>query len=488
MQISSNATDITKYVDWKSLDIENNLTSQIDLCSFKYKKYGTRAYTPVLGHVVIITDDAGVRIFAGKITKMTKKVEGYEVLNYEIDCMDYTIDLNAELVPASYSDESVEDIINAIITDYTTGFTTVNVNCTELVNFISFNYETISKCIQRLAEMFGYEWYIDYAQDIHFFARGDEAAPFDLADTTGNYTYRSLTLKENYESIKNAVIVRGSSYTGESIVTRQTKITEGEETCDTVERFGEEPRVYINGTEQTVGLDHIDDPNSYDCLWNYGQKLVRWRADNLPSLFDKIEIKGRPEIPIILEVADAASIATYGRREFEIMDKTIKTKESANDRAAAELQAYKDKLEEGSFTTYRGGLRAGQQITVGSVVRGINTDFIIKSVITRLRSPHSFVYSVSLVTQRTLGIIEFLQNQIKKGERTVGQPTDEVVARFVDFFETITLVEATTQKLGMHSGIDFLWGTYTPTNFITLAADPLDRKRAARYDASCTWE
>ena len=229
MQINANATDITKAVEWESLQIENNLTSQVDTCSLKYRKYGTRAYTPVLGHVLQILDDGGTELFEGKITRITKIVEGREILVYEIDCMDYTIDLDGQLVAETYENQSVEDIIADIIADNTSGFTTNNVSCTTLVDYIAFNYEEVSKAIQRLAELVGYEWYVDYNLDIHFFERGTETAPFNLDDTGGNYNYRSLIVEEDYESIKNAVIVRGSSYAGSSIVTRQTKITEGDD-------------------------------------------------------------------------------------------------------------------------------------------------------------------------------------------------------------------------------------------------------------------
>jgi len=487
MQIIANGTNITKAVDYQSFLIENNLTSQIDLCSFKYKKYGTRAYTPVLTHVVRVTDDGGNVLFEGRITRITKKVEGSNILVYEIECMDYTIDLDRQLVAESYSDMTVEDIITDIITDNTTGFTTNNVNCSLPVDFISFNYEEVSKCIQRLAELVNYEWYVDHNRDIHFFARGDEVAPFNLDDTGANYIYRSLELEENYDSIKNAIVVRGATYTGTSIVTRYTRITEGEETADTHEKFAELPQVRVNGVEQTVGLDHVNDPELFDCLWNYGQKLIRWREDNKPGLLDDIEIKGKPEIPIILSLEDSDSIAKYGRREFLITDRTINSKEAANDRAQAELQAYKDELEEGSFETYQGGLRAGQQINVSSATRGENTDFIIKQVRTRMRTQGKFIHFVKLVTQRTLGIIEFLQNQLREGRRTIEQPSDELIARLVDKTETVTLEEHSKKVKGMHTGIHWVWGPYVPAGWMTYTATITDTKRAARFDASCTW-
>ena len=479
--ITANATNITEEVEWESVRIENNLTSLVDTFTFRYKKYGTRTYVPVLGHVVSVVDGA-TTIFGGKIVNIQHTVIGKEVLVYDIECQDYTVDLDSKLVAEVYENETVNAIIADINTKYLTGFTINNVSCTTLIKSIAFNYEPVSKCLQRLAELVGYEWYVDYAKDIHFFARGTESAPFNLNDTGNMYNYRSLIINEDYRNIKNAVYLRGASYAGSSIVERVVKIVEPDPMVDTIEKYAQLPEVYLDGVQLNVGLDNLDDPDAYDCLWNYGGKYIRFKTEDQPTLLQEVKFRGYPEIPIIISIQDTASIATYGRREFKIIDKTIKTKEGANQRMQSELAAYKDSIFEGHFTTYQTGLKAGQQINISSAIRGLTaTDYIIKRMVIKMRNEGKFVYDIDIITDRTLGIIEFLQRQIMREELIIDQPTDELVAKIADFAETITL-EYDPHKTKTVPSIKWVYGHHIPTGFITI-----DPKRAGRYDASCTY-
>ena len=483
--INANSNDITKEVEWESFEIENNLTSQVDTCSFSYRKYGSRSYTPTLGHVVQILQNA-TEIFEGKIVKINSEVEGKDVLTYAIECQDYTVDLDAQLVSNTYETQSVEDIITDIIADYTAGFTTTNVSCTTEVKYIAFPYVQVSKCLQQLAELVGYEWYVDYDKDIHFFAKGDELSPFNLTDTNNTYIYRSLKLTEDYRNIRNKIFIRGSTYIGSSIVERIVKIVEPDVVVDTIEKYAEEPSVWLDGVAQNVGLDNIDDPNSYDCLWNYGEKHIRFREDNKPTLLQEVQFRGYPEIPIVLWVSDSSSIATYGEREFRITDKSIKTKEGANQRAQAELTAYAEKVEDGFFTTYQSGLISGQQININSTIRGVSENYIIKKVRTSLRAPDRFTYDVSLITERVMGIIDYLQRQLMKEDIIIEQPTDELVAIVKDITETITMEDTTHKQSPPYRTPLWVWGPYVPTAYVGTVTGS-DRLRAARYDASCTF-
>jgi hypothetical protein len=89
---------------------------------------------------------------------------------------------------------------------YSVGATTVNVTldnwqllkadvftrgnastASQVVNYIAFNYEYPSKCLQRLAELFAWNWYVDENKDINFFAKFDKAAAYSLTDTGAKY-------------------------------------------------------------------------------------------------------------------------------------------------------------------------------------------------------------------------------------------------------------------------------------------------------------
>ena len=84
--------------------------------------------------------------------------------------------------------------------------------------------------------------------------------------------------------------------------------------------------------------------------------------------------------------------------------------------AVTQIEAYKQGIVEGSFQTYRDGLRPGQLLRVNVASRGIDQTFLVQSVTIEMRGPEQPVYSVDLATTRTVGIIEFLQQQLRARE------------------------------------------------------------------------
>ena len=62
-------------------------------------------------------------------------------------------------------------------------------NASQIVNYLSFNYEYPSNCLTQVAELFAWNWYIDQDRDIHLFAQNGELSPFNLTDTNGKYVF-----------------------------------------------------------------------------------------------------------------------------------------------------------------------------------------------------------------------------------------------------------------------------------------------------------
>ena len=117
--------DITKLVEKGSFLKEENLTSQVDTCKFRIKKYGTRSYMPAVGEEIEILDGAS-KIFGGNIVKVSKKKVGNNIAVYDVNVKDFTHLLDRKLVTTDYTDKSPEYIINDILTNYTDGTFTVS--------------------------------------------------------------------------------------------------------------------------------------------------------------------------------------------------------------------------------------------------------------------------------------------------------------------------------------------------------------------------
>lgn len=411
--------DITALIEKNSFMKQDNLTSVVDICAFTIKKYGSRSYAPAVGEEVEVWDGA-TKIFGGHIVKVKKQSEGSRIIFYDCNLKDYTHLMDRYLVKKAYTNQSPEAIIADIITTYLpAGFTDNNVVTTGItVEYIMFDYQQPSKAIQELAELIGYDWYVDYDKDIHFFDKTiGETAPWDITDDNGKCVNKSLKIFEDVRQVRNTIYVRGGEYVGAS---REDKVGAGDGTTKIFKlpyRYDTSPTVTVGGVNKTVGVDYIDSEDSYDCLWNYQEKVLKFKT--APASGD-VKVTGSPMIAVLIKAQDNPSVNAYGTYEYRIVDKKIKTKEAARRRAQAEMIDYASGMKEAEFLTYSSGLRSGMLININSAILNENRDYIINKVTIKMYDYQTFQYSVSLVTARTVGIIAFLQKQIAEIDRRIG--------------------------------------------------------------------
>ncbi len=477
--VKINSTDKTSLIDWRSLRIEDNINSRANICTFMIRKHGGQSYSPSIMDDVVI-EKGGSKIFAGKIIQINSEVKGKIEYLY-IKCKDYTLELDKIIVTERYTNQTVEQIINDIVSNYLSGITTNNVNCSINVETIAFNGIPVSQCLQILAEQTGYSWYIDYDKDIHFFAKNSEKAAFNLSDNSNNFVWDSLKINQDISQLRNVVIIRGGEKKAGNTRTKTHSGDGSETTFDTEYKFAEKPTVKVNGVVKNVGVEFIDDDANYDCLWNYEQKYVRFVT--APASGDSIEIIGYPLIPIIVQVEDIVSIGKYGRFEFKKVDKSIKSTNEAKQYAEAQLSAYANSVREGEFITYTSGLKSGQTININLTNRGINEDFLIQRVSFRARGYNDGEWKVELATLRTIGIIQFLQSLLWADAKKIEVNENEVLEKYYMDNQTVQVTEEISlkdkkqvdetvqvtediQKDPFGAGVapDFVWASYTPTS------------------------
>ncbi|MFA6006925.1 MAG: hypothetical protein WC764_04360 [Candidatus Paceibacterota bacterium] len=311
------------------------------------------------------------------------------------------------------------------------------------IGSVKFNYESVSSAIKQVAEMVGCDWYIDPVRVLHFFAPLTEPAPFGLTDTSANFAWDSLDVSQDSATVKNQIYVRGGEYQGAS--------TDFDTDADGVSLNYRSPyriknlTVTVAAVSKTVGVDNLADPASYDCLYNFMEKTLKFKTATKPTAGQLIKMTGNPMIPVIIKKGDASSIATHGIYEFLILDKTILTQQGARDRASAELTAYRDTLIEGSFTTDTTGLRAGQTISIAIAARGISDTYIVQSVYFRTKSPTGFIYDIKIVSTRSFGVIEYLLGLLRDSKKQITMNDDEVIDEVQDIDETATVADVWTQ-------------------------------------------
>ncbi len=412
---------------------QSNVNQQRDVLSFEVKKSPTDTWYPEIGSDIYVEYDSAP-IFGGTITRVAKSVESASLVIYQVEAQDRAFELDRKLVTERYTNEYVSTIIGDLVANYAPTFTTVGVIGDIVITSISFNGIKVSECLEKLAQIVGYAWYVDSDQDIHFFPKNEEPAPFDLTDTSENYVWESLVVADDLSQVRNSILVKGGDIEGNEVTEEFTATGTADErtTYRLAHKFARLPTVLVNSVSQTVGVEFLNADADFDCMWDFQQKYVRFTAGNVPAATDVVEVTGTPLYRLVARLNNPASIAEHGIYEFKIEDSNIRSQDEIRSRAEAEIEAYKNGVTEAQFETYTAGLRSGQVINVNSTLRGVNEDFLIQSVDFQMRSGMGDgVWSVKLATMRTVGIIEFLQRMLRNNGASEGE--NELLLTFLQY-------------------------------------------------------
>lgn len=435
--IKINNVDKTSDILYNTFRISDYINQQVDTCSFNCK-----SFKPLLNQEIQVKYGDDI-IYGGVIVKVETEVKKGENI-YRITGKDYSQYLNRRLVSERYINKTVTEIIDDLLTEYATDFTMNNVQGDSVVTQITFNRINLSQCIQALAELFNYSWYVDGEKDIHFFAESEELAPFNLTELAGNHIWESLKIVQDFSQIRNQIYIIGGDSESEPRI--EEYVADGEQRqFPLAYKYSRITKVRIVGdADLTVGIDGQDDEAAFQVFWsgNKQSQYIRFKDSNYPDVDDVVEVTGVPLFPVLVKVPDISSISEYGLYEFKIKDIQITSRADAIERGMVELQAYADSIEEGSFTTDKYGLKSGQTININ--IGDTNEDFIIQSVSMSMTSPFTGQWNVKLATVRTLGIIRFLQKFLKiEDEITEGEVLLELL-QFEDESASTDSVAITT--------------------------------------------
>ncbi len=428
----------TTAIEYTSVRPTRALTSQVDVFNFQVAVDEVGDWRPTSQDDVKVFEDSTV-IFAGTLIEINEDMRGGNVQIIRCLAKDYSYDLDRELVANVYEDTTAQAVIEDIITTYTSGFTFNNVVAAGKVDYMAFNYEYPSKCFQQIAELIGHDWFVDENKDVHFFPKESIPAPFNLDDTSGNYYFDTLKVRHDVKNLRNTIIVRGGTYLGNTLT--EEIVADGDQVTFLWAYKYSNAVWKKNAAALNVGIDFIDDPTSFDALYNFNEKALKFPEASKPVADDLITVTGDPHIPVIVKVKDPAAIAEHGVFEYKVIDKSINSKEGARSRAQAELRGWAAEIHEGSFETKEAGLDTGMKITVASTIRGINQDYIISRISSRLVNGNEWRHKITLVTTQTFGMMEFLQGLLIAADKVIKIDENEVVDLVESYFETITVNE-----------------------------------------------
>ena len=419
----------------------------------------------------IVFKDGSRFLFAGFITRVSPiEIGKGDLFTYRVEATDYTYILINKNAQKTYENQTLKQIVEDLLSTYVAagyGFTSTNVATGPTIEKITFNHIPLRKCFENLAKVSGYEWYVDYEKDVYFKAKEVSSAQESLteeADPADN-NHIGVSIETDVTQVRNSIVVRGGKEETTSNF-QQVFVADGE-AREWLLR--EKPTTMVDievdtgggYSSQNFGEDPNDEETGNAYMWNGTEKYIRVvTAGGTPSSGDLIRVTYKYEVPVIVKLKSALSIAAMaaleggdGLHERTITNSSIKSKDLARQVALKELVEYANPLVNGQFITRTGLLNSGtffkpgQELTVNLPAWGVSTDtkYLIQEVITTLVEDGSTIeynYSVRF-GGRLLNAKSFLEQLAGKEEVVLAT---EEIDRIEAIQEDVTIAETITQN------------------------------------------
>ena len=397
----------------------------------------TGSLSLVDGEPIEIYDDSSSLIFSGYLLFPKKFVPiGNDAIFYDLECVDQHQIADRFLVAKTYLNTSAQDIANDLYYTYLEpeGITIGEIDgvslfpanglfpaddlfpfsSTVILEQATFpRVGTVADAMNELAEITGYQWYIDYDKKFYFAPRTFFQAAYDITDSTAVV---NINVRQDKSQYRNRQYIRGGlSQTDVISLEKPTPNPDGVSRTFIL-RFpvAEKPNIFINSVqinETDIGINGIDTGKKYYYLYN-SNTIIQDSAETVLTSSDMIQVtyKGLVALAIVAEnpaaIAERASIEG-GTGVYERIDvnEAISSRQEALDVANGKLTKYTKILRELTYETYTAGLAAGQLQNVNLTKYGISSnDFLIDKVqISELDGAGKLIYSVHAIDGETFG-------------------------------------------------------------------------------------
>jgi hypothetical protein len=405
--------DISDYVEKYSCMITDVLTTEVDTCTFTLTDDDGN-HKPQVGQEFTIfykptSTSLPVIRFSGRITQYDQSRYSVGKYKYNESVSDFTQDLNKNLINKSYTGQTMGYIIRDIIQNYAPSLGTFNIPTGPVIDFIQYSYVFPYAALTELAQLAGYDWYVDYEKQVQFILPSEIFTPYNLTETgdVDNEEYSDLSISIDKSSLINTQKVRGGyelsdDYTQIWIV--QAGQTELPIAYHPYSAASGAIELYINtgagyGAKITPGIDNIDTTSDY--VVNFSEKVLKDQNNNWVAGY-AVKLIYKYQIPILSQASDDDSIELMKNYEggdgiYEgelIVDETILTRTAARTKAQAVINLHSTPILNGSFNTTKYGYRSGQTITLNLPSRALTGTYLIHSVTAQPIGSGEFSYNV----------------------------------------------------------------------------------------------
>lgn len=459
VKVKIDAVDLSSYMVEDSLHIESVITRRIDTCSLSVDDISGSVDIDEEDEIIISNTGETIRYFAGYIKELKIDVIGI-MKRFVCKAQDYTVLLDRAIANKIYEDKTDAYIINDLCTSYLNEVDgSTYVTAVKTYDRIVFNRVTLKEAINTLAANAGFDWYLDYNKKLHFFAKETNLAPFGISEDPDNsltYPCSGLTYKRDTPNIVNRVLVIGGSYYSDDanfefpgngqitgvLLPYSLHKPVGESSILVYHNTGnDEDPIW---TADTVGIDHIDTlgVGGVTVLYNYMEKLLKFESAP-PNLNRAVKVTGRYDVPVFMRVRSEESYNTYGRwYDGKLVNRDINSRNWAKLEGKAYLAGRAFVRESGRFTCLTDGLVSGQLIPLTNAIRGIDGNYLINKVITRILGGTQCEYTVHY-GEYNPDLVDMIIANKARATQYQEKRDDEVLNELLEQAESLTLVEAT---------------------------------------------
>ena len=321
---------------------------------------------------------ADVTVWGGYVTRRTFEPEseaGGGVSIVTLDCQSYALRLaTTEPIDATYNDDELgdptldTDIVGDLVSTYLPAFYDSGKigGSSWLLDYIEFSDESLRSALQKVVKITQKEYGVFPSGTFYYRNQGGGTTyAYQLSDDPDEVTTYPMRGKPLYDADavdrRNAVRVVGG-WTYSEIVTDQFEGDGSTTDFDLTHNPAVVINITVDGAEQKVGIDFVDDPADFDVLVNYDTAKIKFTtapAGGSPGadILCYYRYSVRPDINYF----DAAGISAMGGTIWAktLRDDSISSAAAGSAAGSAYLAQFGTTIYRGQVTTVHSGTAGG---------------------------------------------------------------------------------------------------------------------------------
>ena len=394
-------------------------------------------------------------------------VGGITTLFFTYRCVDFSQIASKRLVSRSFTERTAGYIARSFIIEQDgnpayplddEGITAGTIQDGPTIASIVFNWVSAESCLDELAEITGFHWWIDYDKKLHFCARDAATSAFNITDASAPFL--SITFKRSRTQLRTVQYVRAAFELGDSRA--EVQLGDGNKRAFLAElSVATVPTIEVDTgsgySTKTVGLAGAITGKEW--YYNIGSKVFSQdTTETVLSSTDKVKITYQPRFPLIassvnsdLETDRAAIESGSGRYEHMFDAPEMETRAEAVNKAVALLSRYGNLQETVQYTTDVPGLLSGTLQTITLAAHGVDAQYLIERITGTIKDNGIFRYTVQAsATQAYGGWTQYFKARTRQDRKFVLRE-NETVLNLREVKDTMT-IQATPSTTSYASG------------------------------------